>query len=69
MLFLFEPQGWDWGLEARLGALGLEFKPPGWYFILEAGIRGWYLSLGAEIGASKLELGGLMLEFGTRDWN
>ena len=35
-------------------------------------MRGWYLSVGAEIGASKLELGGLesgigvsMLEFGT----
>ena len=38
MLFSFEPQGWDWGLEAGLGALGLEFEPPGWYFSLEAGI-------------------------------
>ena len=36
---------------------------------MKFGPPGWYLSLRADIGASRLELGGLSLGLGLQCWN
>ena len=54
MLFLLEPQGWNWGLEAGIAASGMEFGPPGWYSSPKA-------EIGSGIGAMNL-----MLELGIQ---
>ena len=50
---------WAWGLRVGILASRLVIEPWGWYFSLEAGMRGWYLSNGAETGALALTLGAL----------
>ena len=46
MLFLFEPQGWNYGLKAGIGALRLGVEPSGLDLSLEAGIMASRLELG-----------------------